>query len=180
MKNRILPLLVQGPFGKSLSMLFRIFASKQNLRKPLLIRALKNGSSLYTPVWEFLLCIFFWGGGGGGGLGRGCQGANFRDNYINNSNHISAEINYQLLFLISLSFSKIYYTLSYISINSQTFANPERIVYTWILSNSCSDNKCTSFMYWHERMLCLLVQVWQLHKDCAQETMKTWLQSPFT
>ena len=52
-------------------------------------------------------------------------------------------------------------------------------VYTWILPNSCSDNKCTSFMYWHERMLCLLVQVWQLHKDCAQGKMKTWLRSPF-
>ena len=75
---------------------------------------------------------FFFEGGGGEGVGVG---------------FISAEINYQLLFLISLSFSKIYYTLSYISINSQTFANPERIVFTRILSNSCSDNKCTSFMY---------------------------------
>ena len=177
MKNRIFPLLVQGPFGKSLSMLFRIFASKQNLWY-----GLWRTVRLYTYQYESFCFVFFFGGRGGEGwgLGRGCQGANFRDNYINNSNHISAEINYQLLFLISLSFSKIYYTLSYISINSQTFANPERIVYTWILSNSCSDNKCTSFMYWHERMLCLLVQVWQLYKDCAQETMKTWLQSPFT
>ena len=178
MKNRIFPLLVQGPFGKSLSKLFRIFASKQNLWY-----GLWRTVRLYTYQYESFCFVFFFlrgGGGKGWGLGRGCQGANFRDNYINNSNHISAEINYQLLFLISLSFSKIYYTLSYISINSQTFANPERIVYTWILSNSCSDNKCTSFMYWHERMLCLLVQVWQLHKDCAQGTIKTWLQAPFT
>ena len=89
-------------FEKSLSMLFRIFALKQNLNKPLLIRALKNGSSLYIPVREFSLC-FFLGGGEGGygeGLGHGCWGANFRD--------YSTEINYQLLFLISLSFSKIY------------------------------------------------------------------------
>ena len=86
---------------------------------------------IHTSMRVFAL-YFFFEGGGGEGVGVG---------------FISAEINYQLLFLISLSFSKIYYTLSYISINSQTFANPERIVYTWILSNSCSDNKCTSFMY---------------------------------
>ena len=119
-------------------MLFRIFASKQNLWY-----GLWRTVRLYTYQYESFCFVFFFEGGGGGGwgLGRGCQGANFRDNYINNSKHISAEINYQLLFLISLSFSKIYYTLSYISINSQTFANTERIVYTWILSNSCSDNK---------------------------------------
>ena len=43
------------------------------------------------------------GGGGGGKVGgwaRAAWGANFRDN--------STEINYQLLFLISLSFSKMY------------------------------------------------------------------------
>ena len=43
------------------------------------------------------------------GVGAGLlRGLIFRDNYNNNSNNISPEINFQLLFLISLSFSKIY------------------------------------------------------------------------
>ena len=52
-------------------MLFRIFALKQNLRKPLLIRALKNS-------W-FSMRVFalYFLGGKGWGFGQGYWGANF-------------------------------------------------------------------------------------------------------
>ena len=133
LKNRIFPLLVLGSFGKSLSVLFRFFALKQNLRKPLLIRALKNGSFLYTPVFAL---YFFQGGGvrvGAGLLG----GLIFRDNYNNNSNNISPEINFQLLFLISLSFSKIYQTLPTNCRTSQSILRLSRIQ-----SASCTHGFC--------------------------------------
>ena len=135
-------------FEKSLSMLFRIFALKQNLNKPLLIRALKNGSSLYISVREFSLC-FFLGGEGGGGMVRGqataALGANFRD--------YSTEINYQLLFLMSLSFSKIYrVSQKFFPLISCTITFDQNFIFTRnfqkmfiSLSSTCIQN----FSNWH-------------------------------